>query len=126
MKRIWMILFALTLVLLLAGCDDDDVGTAVNFLDALNQRDVTAAASYVCPERRDDIVGGLLTVIDPGAETFNFENVTCEGRGGDVLCRYTIDQVTGGADLTSETFSRQVTFEFEDGLICGFSEQVAE
>jgi hypothetical protein len=124
MRIFWLIV--VSLAFLLTGCGNDDVATAVNFLQALNQRDVTQAAEYVCPERQDEIVGGLLTVSDPAAETFNFQNVSCSAQGDGVLCRYTIDQLTEGADLRSEQYARQVVFAFEDGRICGFEEQVAE
>jgi len=49
--------------------------------------------------------------------------VSCAAQGGDVACSYTIVQQTG--DDTPQESDRNVIFEFENDLICGFEEEVA-
>lgn len=124
-KKVVVWLF-LSLGLLLVGCSSDSPETAVQYLEALNQRDLETARSLVCEARQDDVTMGLTTVDDPEAEQFEFNNVSCSSRGGDVMCRYYIKQFTEAAEATGVQVERQIVFEFEDGKICGFEEQVAQ
>ncbi|MFO7683236.1 MAG: hypothetical protein R6X34_24645 [Chloroflexota bacterium] len=112
--------------LLLAGCNSNDPGTAVQYINALNERDLETARSLVCPERQDDVAMGLISVADPVIEPFTFQNVSCSSRAGDVLCRFSIEQRTEEHIFTNEQFTREVVFKFEDGKVCGFEEQVAQ
>lgn len=130
MKKIILFLLMMSLLLLgVASCAEGDPATAVAYLDALNERDLEAARELVCEARRDDATMGLMTVDDPQVEPFEFTNVSCSMQGGDVQCRFNIEQKTEDNDVTGAlgpdvTQTREVVFEFEDGRICGFEEQV--
>lgn len=122
-----LILLALLLgSLLLAGCGSNNTDTAIDYLEALNQRDLDTARSLVCSQYEDDVAMGLMTVDDPEVEPFSFSDVSCAARGSDVSCRFTISQLTEAADTTGVEQTRQVVFEFENGRVCGFEEEVAE
>lgn len=124
-KILWLTLSAV-LFLLLAGCNANNADTAVRYLEALNQRDLQTAENLVCPARQDDVAMGLTTVSDPQGEQFNFENISCQPQGDGVACRFSIQQTTQDAPLTGTENARQVVFNFEDGKVCGFEEQVAQ
>lgn len=115
----------------LASCAAGDPGTAVAYLDALNSRDLETARDLVCEARQDDVTMGLVSVDDMQVEPFEFTNVSCSAQGGDVLCRFTIRQATehdavSGVSGIDQSLAREVVFNFEDGRICGFEEQVAQ
>ena len=118
-----MLLLLLLVSLLLAGCAQDNSELALNYLAALDDGDTVAASQYVCEERADAIASAIVT--DMEEANFNFQNVTCSARGDDVSCRFNITQDTA-AEETAQQFLRQITFEVEDGKICGFEEEVAE
>ncbi|MBK8905210.1 MAG: hypothetical protein IPM53_28770 [Anaerolineaceae bacterium] len=131
MKKFLLLLFMSLLLFGVASCANGDPGTAVAYLDALNNRDLETAQKLVCEARQNDVTMGLVSVAGAPVEAYEFTNVSCSSRAGDVLCRFTIEQKTvrddiGGVAGIDVTRSRQVIFEFEDGLICGFEEQVAE
>lgn len=108
----------------LLGCGGaTNVTTAVDYIDALEDGDLESAAVLVCPERSDDILDSLMEVSEENRENFDFRNVSCAAQGSDVACRYNIVQDTTVDN--SQEFVRNVIFEFEDGLICGFEEEVA-
>lgn len=111
---------------LLVGCGTNNADTAVRYLEALNQRDIEAARGLVCEVREDDVTMGLMSAGDLQQPSFSFSNVSCTARADDVLCRFTIEQFTEGAELTGIQRARQVVFDFEDGKVCGFEEQVAQ
>lgn len=111
--------------LLLSGCGANNTDTAIDYLDALNQRDLATARGLVCPQYEDDVTMGLTTVDDPQVEPFAFSDVSCAARGSDVSCRFTISQLTEAADTTGINETRQVVFAFENGRVCGFEEEVA-
>jgi len=111
---------------LLAGCTGDNAATAVQYLDALNQRDLETAQSLVCDARQDDVAMGLTTVDDPTVEPFAFKNVSCTSQGSGVLCRFVVDQRAEDQAFTDVENSREVVFHFEDGKVCGFDEEVAQ
>lgn len=118
-------------VLGVVSCAAGDPGTAVAYLDALNTRDLETARNLVCEERQDDVTMGLVSVDDVQVEPFEFTNVSCSAQGGDVLCRFTIRQATehdavSGVSGIDQSLAREVVFNFEDGRICGFEEQVAQ
>ena len=118
-------------VLGVVSCAAGDPGTAVAYLDALNSRDLETARDLVCEARQDDVTMGLVTVDDVQVEPFEFTNVSCSAQGGDVLCRFTIRQATehdavSGVSGIDQSLAREVVFNFEDGRICGFEEQVAQ
>lgn len=113
-------------LLLLAACAANNVDTAVEYLEALNARDLDRARALVCEEQEDDVTMGLTTVDDPQVEPFTFSNVSCAARGADVSCRFTIEQFTQSEQTTGVTQTRQVVFRFQDGKVCGFEEEVAE
>ncbi len=125
-KKIIMLLIV-TVSVLLTGCaSGDQVNTAVEYLEALNTRDLETAQALVCDTRQDDVAMGLTTVDDASEEEFEFSNVSCAAQGDDVMCRFVIEQYPQGAEDTGVQSNRQVVFNFEDGRICGFEEQVAQ
>jgi len=128
LKRLLILLGCLLLgTAVLSACGGEaHEDIAVQYLDALNQADLDAAAAYVCPERADDIVTALMDVSDPEQANVSFMNVSCRPEGEDVSCRFTITQETEAAETTGQQFDRQVVFQFEDNRICGFEEQVAQ
>ena len=123
MKKASLLFVYIWLLMLMACSSSDDVATAVQYINALEEGDVATATSLVCPERADAIMSGLMDVSQEERGNFSFENVTCAARGGDVACGYTIAQQT--AEETLQEFDRNVVFQFEDGLIWGFEEEVA-
>lgn len=125
-KIILSTLLSSFLFLLLTACGNNNSGTAVQYLNALNERDLEAARALVCEERQDDVTMGLTTVDDPAQEQFEFSNIACAPEGSNVSCRFVVEQVTGNAEPTGVQQPRQVVFEVEDGKICGFEEQVAQ
>lgn len=130
--KIFLLLLFMSVTLFgLASCANGDPGTAVAYLDALNTRDLETARSLVCEDRQDDVTMGLVSVDDVQVEPFEFTNVSCSAQGGNVLCRFTIRQATehdavSGVSGIDQTFAREVVFNFEDGRICGFEEQVIQ
>lgn len=124
MKKLILLLLLLG-GLLLSGCGSNNTDTAIEYLDALNQRDVETARSLVCSQYEDDVTMGLTSVDDPEAEAFAFSEISCAARGSDVSCRFAISQLTEGADTTGVEQTRQVVFDFENGRVCGFEEEVA-
>lgn len=130
--KIFLLLLFMSVALFgLASCANGDPGTAVAYLDALNTRDLETARSLVCEDRQDDVTMGLVSVDDVQVEPFEFTNVSCSAQGGNVLCRFTIRQATehdavSGVSGIDQTFAREVVFNFEDGRICGFEEQVIQ
>lgn len=125
MKKFAPLLIGLTLAMLI-GCSGGSPAVAVQYLEALNERDLETARELVCEARQDDVTMGLTTVDDPTVEPFSFSNISCTARGGDVACRFVIEQETEAADNTGTEQMRDVIFRFEDGKICGFEEQVAQ
>jgi hypothetical protein len=126
MRKFFLVLLLIGLmsgVLIACGDTDagEDVNTAVQYIEALNQRDIETANTLVCEERADEITDALMGVDDEEAE-YSFENVACQAQEDDVSCRYTIIQPT---DEEEEQFDRNVIFEFEDGVICGFEQGAA-
>lgn len=126
MRKTFLVLLLIGLlggVLSACGAADagEDVNTAVQYIEALNQRDIEAAHALVCEERADEITDALMGVDEEEAD-YSFENVTCQAQEDDVACRYTISQPT---DEEEEQFDRNVIFEFEDGAICGFEQGAA-
>ena len=126
MRKISVWLILLCTCLLLLSCNKNDPETAVQYLEALNQRDLKRAEALVCKARQDDVAMGLTTVDDPDAQSFDFSNISCASRGSGVMCRFVIKQYTADAQLTGMEQERQVVFEFKNGKICGFEEQVAQ
>ncbi len=131
MKHFLFWLFMSLCLFGLASCAAEDPGTAVAYLDALNTRDLETARDLVCEARQDDVTMGLVTVDDVQVEPFEFTNVSCSAQGGDVMCRFNIRQATehdavSGVSGIDQTFAREVIFNFEDGRICGFEEQVSQ
>lgn len=124
-KRLLTFALLLLLAALTAACDtgSNNVATATRYLDTLNDGDADAAGDLVCEERADDITAAIMTVSESELATISYENVTCQPRGDDVLCRYTIQQEQ--EDGTFVETSHNVIFSFENDLICGFEEQVA-
>ena len=122
-KILFSVLFLLLSLVLVACGGADNVTTAVDYLGALESGDLDGAALLVCPDRREEITSALMDVSDENRENFDFRNVSCAARGDEVDCQYNIIQDTE-AEETQE-FVRNVVFEFEDGLICGFEEEVA-
>lgn len=123
MKRIFTV-GLLLFTILLVGCTGDNVATAVEYIEALNQRNLEEVNDYVCAEQADEITESLMSVTG-SEDAFSFVNVSCAARGGDVLCRYSISQESLEDEDVNITQDREVTFEFEDGQICGFEQQVA-
>lgn len=130
--KIFLLLLFMSVALFgLSSCANGDPGTAVAYLDALNTRDLETARSLVCEDRQDDVTMGLVSVDDVQVEPFEFTNVSCSAQGGNVLCRFTIRQATehdavSGVSGIDQTFAREVVFNFENGRICGFEEQVIQ
>lgn len=110
--------------LFLVGCGAADPDLAINYLSALNQRDLETASALVCEARQDDVTMGLTTVDDPNVEPFMFTNVSCSARGTDLMCRFTVEQETESQETIIVQQTRQVVFEVENGRICGFEEEV--
>lgn len=125
-KRLLTLALLLVLAALQAACSSgpNKVEMAVRYLDLLNDGDAQAAADLVCEERADDLAAAVMSVTESERATFTFQNVSCQPRGGDVLCRYTIEQEQ--EDDTPIETSHNVIFSFENERICGFEEQVAE
>ena len=123
MKGSSLLFVLIGLVLFVACSSSGNVDTAVRYLNALEQGDVDTATQLVCPERADMIMSGLRDVSPEERGSFSFENVSCAARGSGVACRYTIVQQT--TEETPQEFERNVVFDFEDDLICGFEEEVA-
>ncbi|MCA9971476.1 MAG: hypothetical protein KC425_14725 [Anaerolineales bacterium] len=119
--RLFLLLIGLLLLVACGG--SSDVATAVDYLNALEMGDLDNAANYVCPARQDTLESAIVTLNE--ANSFSYENVSCSQRGTDVACRFTVVQDTV-TDDTPQQFDRQVVFEMEDGLICGFEEEVAQ
>lgn len=128
-KRTLYAAILLSLMLLLTACtSQNDVSTAVNFLDAMNSDNVEEALDYVCPERADEIVSGLFDTSALETASYDVQNVSCQARGDAVQCRYTIVQETlpeEPAENRPIQSERAVQFEIVDGKVCGFEEQVA-
>lgn len=96
----------------------EDVGEVVRYLEALNAGDLDAARTYICEERADDI----LTLTEAGGTGgITFENIECEARGADVVCTYNVLQEVNDVERQRD---RRVTFELQNGQICGFEEEV--
>lgn len=131
MRKFLFLLFVSLFLLGAASCANGDPGTAVAYLNALNERDLETALDLVCEARQDDVTMGLVSVQGPPVEAYEFTNISCASRAGNVLCRFTIEQklprddVEGIAGIAVPQ-SREVLFEMEDGQICGFEEQVAQ
>ena len=123
MKKGTLLFLFLWLVLSIACSNSGDVAMAVQYINALEEGDVHTATELVCPERSDTIMSGLMGVSPEERGSFSFENVSCAAQGSDMACSYTIVQQTG--DDTPQEFDRNVIFEFENDLICGFEEEVA-
>lgn len=122
MKRLSILLLVCLTLFALASCGDErsHAATAVEYIEALNRQELDRLSAYVCDERVDEVTAALMTVSDAEQGAFSFDNVSCEARGNDVLCRYTLRQDVGAAG-TREV--REVTFAFNaDGEICGFAE----
>lgn len=125
-KKLILLLFACILLGAVSCAGAGNVDTAVQYIDALNNRDIDAARELVCESYEDDVTMGLTTVDDPVVEPFSFSNVSCSARGSDAACRFTIAQQTESADVGGIEQNRSVIFKFEDGKVCGFDEQVAQ
>lgn len=123
MRKVNLLLLVIVAIML-GGCSENRVNIAVEYLDAINSRDLATAQALVCPARQDDVSMGLMSVDEADAASFAFVNVSCSARGGDVLCRYTIQQETQSAEVTGVQNPREVIFNFEGDKICGFEEQV--
>lgn len=129
MKKFYKIAVLLLLPLaafILGGCTlaSDNADIAVDYLTAVNDRNLTEAEDHICESRLDELKEGLLSATTAGRAQYTFENVSCGPRGDDVRCTYNIVQ---DIDTSQEDrFSRDIIFEFEDGKICGFQEGVAE
>ena len=123
MKKV-LLVFIFSLLGLLTACGgNDNVATAVEYINSLEAGDVDTATGLVCPDRADTITENLLARSQEERASYAFENVSCAARGEDVACRFTVIQET--TDNTPAEFDRNVVFEFDDGLICGFEEEVA-
>lgn len=125
MKKLILLLLISISVLSMGCASGDEVNTAVAYLEALNTRDLETAQSLVCDARRDDVTMGLTTVDDPPQE-FEFSSISCAAQGDGVMCRFVIQQYPQGEEDTGVQLNREVVFNFEDGRICGFEEQVAQ
>jgi hypothetical protein len=124
MIKKFVFLLLISLSLLLVGCNGDNSETAVQYLQALNDRDLETAQTLVCDARQDDVTMGLVTVDDSETEGFNFESISCQPSGSDVLCRYTIDQHTENVEQTGVESNHEVVFDFEGDKVCGFDEEI--
>lgn len=98
----------------------------MRYLEALNERNLSAVQGLVCQAYVDDVTMGLTAIDDPDEETFDFSNVSCAPQGDDVMCRFVVEQLTQSVDVTGVERMREVIFNFEDGKVCGFKEQVVE
>ena len=128
--------FVLTLafvgLLLLVGCaQDDDVDNTViaqRYVENLGEGNLDDAAELVCEERADTIATAMVT--EENQENFSFENLSCSQRGDGVACSFTVRQNPPAEDAAGttvrESYNRSVIFSFQNGLICGFEEEVAE
>ncbi len=129
MRKQPVLLTILTLfIFFLVACGGNNVTTAVDYLNAINERDFDAAAALACEERADEIIDGLLSVSPEERQSIEFERVSCSQQAGDeVLCRFTIVQVETEINNEDTVFEedRSVVFEMEDGRVCGFHEEVA-
>lgn len=128
MKRIVLGISLLFFTVLLAtACGQNNAATAVNYIEALNDQNIELATEMTCPEVSDVLVDSLMTVEEDDWETIEFQRVTCSQlSANEADCRFTIRQED--TDINNETVfmqDRNVVFNFEDGLICGFEEQVA-
>ena len=122
--RIMLLLCAVGLLFTACGQDEEsNADTAILYIEALNRGDVEDASNFVCEEREDEITEGLMSVGDENPNVI-FDNLSCEARGEDARCSYTIRQDTANVQDTGRELLREVIFNFEDGKICGFEEPV--
>jgi len=126
-SRTFLFLTIFFVSFLLSSCGgNEDAGTAVTYLEAMNEGDVATATELVCPARADDVTMGLISVNDASEPEFSFNNISCSETGSGVECRFVVEAVTMGDEGEFFQQNRSVIFEFEDGKICGFEEQVAQ
>lgn len=125
MKNFFFLLWII-LSILIVGCEGNQANTAVQYLEALNDRDLETARNLVCEARQDDVTMGLVSVDEQEEESFSFINISCSPRGDDVLCRYTVEQTTQSAEITGVQRPREIVFDFEGDKVCGFEEQVGQ
>ncbi len=123
MKKLILLIIFILLTGLAACSSGDNVATAVQYIEALEEGDIDTATSLACPERADDVMSGLVDVTAAERGDYTFERVSCAARGSGVACSFTITQQLD--DETPSQFDRSVIFEFEGGQICGFEEEVA-
>lgn len=105
--------------------DDEAVDNALNFLQAINAGDVERARELSCEDRHADLEQGLMS---QNPEVFNYSNISCEGDTNSVTCDYTIVQDEVGPQADPAQDIQQfvtITFDMEDGKVCGFEEEVA-
>jgi hypothetical protein len=123
MKKLILLATFILLTALAACSSGDNVATAVQYINALEDGDIDTATNLVCPERADDVLSGLVDVTSAERGDYSFESVSCAARGSGVACSFIIVQQLD--DETPSEFERSVIFEFDDGQICGFEEEVA-
>ncbi|MAU00178.1 MAG: hypothetical protein CL608_23810 [Anaerolineaceae bacterium] len=123
MKKLILLITFVLLTGVAACSSGDNVATAVQYINALEEGDIDSATSLACPERSDEIMSGLVDVTAAERGDYSFETVSCAARGSGVACSFTIVQQLG--DETPSEFDRSVIFEFDGGQICGFEEEVA-
>lgn len=121
-RRTVLIILLLAAGVLVAGCTENNADTAVAYLQSLSAGEAEAASDFVCTERADEIASAMITT--PENSSVQFENISCSQRGAEVACRFTVTQQSNTLD-PAQQFDRQVVFQIEDGLICGFEEEVA-
>ena len=123
-KRLFLIVLLTAVLGISTACNDNRADTATQYMEALNTGNLEEAQELACPERADDIVAALMGVTSEERARFSFINLSCSPRGDEVSCRYTITQQT--EDGTPVQSDRNVVFQFEDGQICDFEQEVAE
>jgi hypothetical protein len=122
------VLLLLALPLVAAACIADEgpgVQNAVAYIEAINNDDIGAAEQYICASRKGEIMAGLREIAQQRQEqSFSYQDLSCSPRGEDVRCSYTVVQEL--PDGQTETFSREVTYQMENGKVCSFEEEVAQ
>lgn len=125
MKKVMFLLLIGLTTFVLVSCSGNHAETAVQYLNAINNRDLETAQSLVCESRKDDVTMGLMSVTEQEEDSFSFINISCSDRGDDALCRFTIKQETQSTEVTGVERPHEVIFNFDGDKVCGFEEQVA-